>query len=457
MVVPIPHPAADPAAAVYTHLEGQGFTAVQLPRLLRQTADGEPFVPLQIQPSVVNGRLDLPVTLLTRSDPVRNWDALLTANSEHRKTAFPTLISLLVTQYDPNCAIGVRLTALQEVVGRETTALRKLHTQQQADYTHTCADLAQQQRALGGQKGGLLQRLIDGAFNAAKAIQLWNLRETQALKLDSVRAALEVLAAGTAAIQAVQVGLHQVGASVQSARRAVHEAHATQRQSWAGLHAWPPDLKLDHGRIAGLLAAQTGTPAALDLLFHPPESDAACLVALHAQAATDAQQIVGNLTLIGALEWQRETEGLAPDLDVQLMFGQAVLGECCAGRSPAWAGRPQGRRTLLQLTPDGQPWFGATLERGALRSAGSATPGLVGFLDLTEEISPTDLAVVRAAFTALAVAQMQQNNSLFVELLPQAVPGGGPPTQPLADVPAYHSNGHAALPATPVPAGGVTA
>ncbi len=456
MVVPIPHPAADPAAAIYTHLEGQGFTAAQLPRLLRQTADGEPFVPLQIQPSVVNGRPDLPVTLLTRSDPVRNWDALLSANSEHRKTAFSPLISLLVTQYDPTLAIGGRLTALQEVVGRETTALRKLHTQQQADYAHTCADLTQQQRALGGQKGGLMQRLIDGAFNAAKAIQLWNLRETQALKLDSVAAALEVLAAATAAIQAAQANLQQVGARVQHARRALHEARATQRQSWVVLHDWPPDLKLDHGRIAGLLAAQISTPAAaLDLLFHPPASDAACVAALQAQAATDAQQIVGNLTLIGALEWQRGAEGLASDLDVQLMFGQAVLGVCCTARSLAWAGQPQGRRTLLQLTPDGQPWFGATLDRGALRSAGSTTPGLIGFLDLTEEIAPTDLALVRAALTALAVAQMQQNNSLFVELLPQAVPGGGPPTQPLPDVPVYHSNGHGPLPAAPT-AGGVT-
>jgi len=456
MVVSTSRPPTDPVAEVYTHLEGQGFTAAQLPRLLRQTAEGEPFVPVQIQPSVVNGRPELPVTLLTRNEPVRNWDTLLAANSESRKTAFPALISRLVTQYAPTLSIAARLNALQEALGREAATLRKLHTQQQADYARTGADLAQQQRALGGQKGGLLQRLVESAFSAAKASQLWNQRETQALKLDSVAAALEVFAAALAAIQAAQANLHEVGARVQVARRTLYDARATQRQSWAGLYAWPPDLKLDHSRIAGLLADQAGTPtAALDLLFQPPDSSAACLATLQAQAAADAQQIVAGLTLAGALEWQRVAEGIAPDLDVQLMFGQAVLGECCGGRSLAWAARPTGRRTLLQLTPDGQPWFGAALERGALRSAGSATPGLIGFLDLSEEIAPADLAIVQTAFAALAAAQAQQNNSLFAELLP-APAVGGPATLPLADLSAYPSNGHEAAPTVSIPMDGLT-
>jgi hypothetical protein len=165
---------------------------------------------------------------------------------------------------------------------------------------------------------------------------------------------------------------------------------------------------------------------------------------LQAGARRDTERIMGGLDLAAALETQRRIEQIAPDVDVLLLVGQTVLNTGCLGRSFAWADRPVGRQTLLQLTEDGQPLFGMESDQGHLRSAAAGRPGQVGFLSIVEDIVPTDLAVVCEAQAALAAAQARQNNALLEELLPAPatpVPATFPPEPSGAG-----SNGHLPAP-----------
>ncbi|MDQ2808426.1 MAG: hypothetical protein M3Z04_16185 [Chloroflexota bacterium] len=381
------------------------------------------------------------MALLTLSEPVRNWDSLLAGNAAQLKGRLTELISTFLAGANVATPLGARLQALRSVLDHEAGVLRKLQTRQHDEYQRTCTELAQQQRALGGQRGGLLQRLIEGAFNAARALQLWNQRETQALLLESVTTGLEVLAVGSSQVGSAQA---HAGRGREIAQAALHTLQADQvarRQALATWREWPPDLQLDYAPIAVRLAAgQEVGPAVLALLLDLPASAEACLTGLQAGVQVAADRLVADLDLSAALDIQRAVEGLSPDLDVDLGFGQAVLNTACTSRTLVWAERPQGRRTLLQLTSDGQLLFEAVMERGAMRAAQLGLPGQIGFLDLTEEITPWDLAVGREARAALAAAQAQHNNLLIDTLVPFGpAPGDGVTA---------HSNGVGGYPLT---------
>jgi hypothetical protein len=436
----------DLLAEVYTRLEGRELTAALLPRTLRRTASGEEFHPTQLQPGVGNGRLELPVGLLTRSEPVRGWESVLATNSEAAQTAFAELIGEFLSQAPDGAQLGPRLAGLPTALEREAGILRDLGEKQRTEYRRTCEALNQQQQAQNGQRhGGWLPRLAGMAFDLTKAVQLWNTREVQAYKIESGEAALTALATAGGQVQKVQANLARIREFMTAAQHTLTQELAMRRQGLIDLQRWLPDWTVDHRQLAGFLAGQAPpSSSALRLLLDPPETLEACLAELQAGARRDTERIMGGLDLAAALETQRRIEQIAPEVDVLLLVGQTVLNTGCLGRSYAWADRPVGRQTLLQLTEDGQPLFGMESDQGHLRSAAAGRPGQVGFLSIVEDIVPTDLAVVCEAQAALAAAQARQNNALLEELLPAPatpVPATFPPEPAGAG-----SNGHLPAP-----------
>lgn len=420
-----------------------GFTAHRLPDLLTQTANGEQYQPTQIRLGLNGNKLDLPLAQLTLPEPARGWESGLAHNAAHQRTVFTTRVGSFLMMADTDTPVGPRLTSLQATLQDEADRLRERQKKLRADYDRVSAALRQQQEALATQRRGLINIIFGVAFDAAKAVGLWNTRESLALRLDGGEVALQLIVSCAGRLGEAGINLQQWRELAVAAAQTLSTERVAQRQRLGDLSCWAPDLALDHGQIAVLIARQDVThDLVADRIFDPPSDQAAWLGELRATAAQDAARWIAGLNLSTALEFQREAEGLREGLNSLLLFGQAVLEEGCLRRGPAWATRRPGRRTLLQVTADARPLFQAQMERGTLRSPAGGLPGQVAFLELVDQIEPDDLTVVRQALAALDEAQPRSNNALLEELLaPEEIA-----PLPVPPLPKEAENGHGPLP-----------
>lgn len=434
--------ARDTQAEAQGLLESYDLTALLALRRIRLTAGGE-YQPYQIQLNMNGGQVELPLAVIMLGQRVGGWEDLFRANSEQLKAGVPELVDTFLAQTAPDERPAERLGALIALLDHEITALRDRTAKQQAEYGKTSADLSRQQQALGNQQdGGLIKNLFKAAVDTTRLVQMFNLREYQAFKLESGEAALAVLVAAAGQLRGAQANLDRVREFALATRQTLQASLRARRQ--AVIDQAPlelPDWRLDHAQLAGLLAERAVVrSSALGLLFAPPETLAEWLVELEKGAERDAQRLITGLSIEDALDLVRVAENVDPDLDLPVLAAQMILDEGCLSRAPRWADQPQGRSTVLQMVPAGQSALGLdNLEQGALRSVTAGGPGRLGWMIITEDIAPDDLAAVREAWAALEALQPRQNGALLEALVaPPAV--ATPPVEPPAPV-TIHTNG----------------
>jgi hypothetical protein len=436
----------DIQAEAHGLLESHDLTAMLAPRRIRQTANGE-YQPYQIQLNMAGGQVELPLAVIMLGQRVGGWEDLFRGSSEQLKAVVPELVAAFLAQTAPDERPSERLAALVEVLERETAALRERITRQQAEYGKTSSDLSRQQQALGHQQdGGLIHSLFRAAVDTTRIVQMFNLRESQAFKLESGEAALAVLAAAVGQMRAAQANLDRVREFATAARQTLHGTLRARRQAVSDQAPHElPDWRMDHAQLAGLLAVrEVVRGSALGLLFAPPETLAEWLADLERGAERDAQRLVMDLSLDDALDLVRGAEDVDPDLDLSVLAAQLILDEGCLSRGYLWADQPTGRGTVLQLVPAGQAALDLdNLEQSTLHSVTAGGPGRLGWMIITEDIAPADLAVVGEARAALAAAQPRQNGALLEALLtPEPTLSPTPPVQPSTPVTAPPNGQH---------------
>lgn len=448
--------ARDLQAEAHGLLESYALTALLAPRRIRQTPSGE-YQPYQIQLNVAGGQVELPLSVIMLGQRVGGWEDLFRGNSEQLKAVVPELVdAFLATAAAERPA--ERLDALIAALEHEIAALRERITKQQADHTKTGADLSRQQQALGNQQdGGLIKSLFRAAVDTTRLVQLFNQRESQSFKLESGEAALAVLAAAASQVRGAQANLERVREFALAAQQTLHGTLRARRQAVSDQAPQElPDWRLDHTQLAGLLAAREVVRGnALGLLFAPPETLAGWLAEVEAGAERDARRLVAGLSLDDALTLVGAAEGVDPELDLPVLAAQLILDEGCLSRTYHWADQPQGRGTVLHLVPAGQPALGLdNLEQGTLRSVTAGGPGRLGWMLITEDIAPGDLAAVGEAWAALAATQARQNGALLESLLvaaPISIPA--PLVEPPAPVTAANGQHDPAEDLLPTPLG----
>ncbi|MDQ2805466.1 MAG: hypothetical protein M3Z04_00880 [Chloroflexota bacterium] len=441
-----------------------GLTTHRLPERLRQTGDGTPFAATQIR--LGGNPANLPAALFTLPEPARGWESLLAVNAAAVLGTFTQRGAEYLTGSGP-APLTERLATLRATLAAEAAALTADQKRARVDYERICGILRTQQEALMAGRKGLLRALVGIAFDAVKAVGLWNDRERRALLLESGEAARGVLATCMAHLDEAGSNLRAWHDLAATAQLVLAEELTAAGQTLAVGRDLVPDLALDHARLAVRLAARDpGTAAGLNRIFTPPPDLSTLLVDLRAGAAAAAAAQVESLTLAGALELQRQVDALPDGANPLLLLGQAVLTAGCLRRSFARVGRPQGQHTLVQLTPDGRLLFQARVAHGGTTSAPGGLPGQIGFLALVEQLDPLDLVAVRRAAAAQADYEARQNTHLLEELLdpePPAAPvdrpaGAGPLAPALSLDPepsAAPVNGYADRPADLVPRAGV--
>ena len=430
-------------------LESEALTT-NLPKTLLTKPNGQLFQEIQIGAPSAGQNLPNMVQqmeMLQRAEPVGGWELVVNENQE---LIFErTLQKLEKRLAEPGRSESVKalLAEIEDAGEKLKRELDEQRRQIEARYDQVQAPLRRWQDEYGREQDlinrvlTLAQALLGGQLSVSEVVKLWNKRESLAKARDAFRAASELVARFSAAVEEYARNLDAV---ILGARQGAQDLEKQIQELVGDLNKtrlW--SFQTDYARVADALTSGEDVVLLAEALAALREQGSDKLLEVIAKVSRrEAERELAYLDIVRLIEKEaaefRGGTGL-DDLDPVILVGENLLDQV-RHQNPTWqlARHAHPRTIVLEITPNGENVY----DHPGLQTAryGDRVDRL-GFLEAQMDVALDEIQIIRDGADAFQQERLKREYFILEEVVKH---WDAKPAQPAA-APLSHATPDVAL------------